>query len=150
MQSLPLTLPQHIHDIHALTFHWLLLDLLDDPYHFFDRKISEQGREILFSQNDWTVIWHNISTMKGLHTLNVKLDVFPLYWRVLNAETVQRLVSPIRKVIGPKDFILSLPFPAGDDTAAEVLLSRAAVDGWEGSNPWDELPCTIRRIQYEG
>ena len=66
--------------------------------------------------------------------------------RFLQPVKPKPLLLPIREVVRPKEFILSLTFPAMDGSPPEVNYDWAAVDGWEGTDPWDNLPCTIRRV----
>lgn len=83
--------------------------------------------------------------MKGLQTLNVKLDVYDDVWGSINKVTAKRIMAPIKEVTAPKTFILSLPFPAMDGTAPKANLPWTITEGWDGVDPWDELPCTIWR-----
>jgi hypothetical protein len=84
--------------------------------------------------------------MEGLQTLNVELDVLKIYWGSINEDTARQLLMPIKDVVRPKEFILSLPFPSMDGSVPLVLNSWSAIDGWDGIDPWDDLPCTIRRV----
>jgi hypothetical protein len=72
--------------------------------------------------------------MKRLQTLNVKLNVLDLTWRDLNNEIATQLLQPIREVVRPKEFILTLPFPAIDRSPPE------------GIDTWHDFSCTIRRV----
>lgn len=69
-------------------------------------------------------------------------------FETLNAESAAILLAPIRKVTLPNEFILSLPFPemhigmASETTAGWWWAAR---NGWEGADPWETLPCIIRR-----
>ena len=144
MVHLPiLFLPQRIDSIRSLTFYW---SLQLSPGDVLQQEAQEKNPQYIGRPGTWRAIWHNISAMKGLQRLNVKLNVSPYTWQNINKETATQLLLPIREVVRPKEFILSLTFPAMDGSPPEVNYDWAAVDGWEGTDPWDNLPCTIRRV----
>lgn len=147
MEHLPiLLLPQRIDAIRSLTFLWALRL---DPLHLVEQEAREIYPEFFGRPGIWKTIWHNISDMKGLQTLNVKLKVWPPGWQSINKETATQLLLPIKEVVRPKEFILSLPFPAMDGSIPLDPFPWSAVDGWDGIDPWDELRCTIRRVSDE-
>jgi hypothetical protein len=144
MEYLPiLVLPQRIDAIRSLTFHW---HLIFTPLEILQQQARETNQDNTGPSVTWRQIWHNLSTMNSLHTLDVKLDVLKVYWGSVNKDTARQLLLPIREVVRPKEFILSLPFPAMDGSVPLVTHSWSAIDGWEGTDPWDDLPCTIRRV----
>jgi hypothetical protein len=96
--------------------------------------------------DQWVTIWHTIASMRGLQDLCVRLRVNRLFWGKLNMESAKTLLQPIREVTGPENFTLTLPFPAMDIEKPYPILSSSTSEGWQ--DPWDELPCTIRRV-YE-
>lgn len=146
MEYLPLALlPQRINAIRTLRFLWQLPNSL--PMIF--PEFSGPGMQLLLKrQKKWTKIWQIISTMTGLRELHIKLNV-TAEWATLNREAAAELLEPIRQVTKAEIFLLSLPFPAMYEgmphTAARW--NWAARNGWEGSDPWDDLPnCMIRRV----
>jgi hypothetical protein len=144
MEHLPiLLLPQRIDVIRSLTFLWVLPL---DPLNVLEQEARETYPEFFGRPGVWKTIWHNISNMKGLQTLNVKLKVWPAAWQSINKETATQLLLPIKEGVRPKEFILSLPFPAMDGSTPLNTFPWSAVDGWEGIDPWDDLHCTIRRV----
>lgn len=84
--------------------------------------------------------------MEGLQILHVKFDVLPVAWQCINKEIGTQLLLPIKKVVEPREFVLSLPFPAIDSSPPQRTFPWSAVDGWEGSDPWDDLQCIIKRV----
>ncbi|KIN00784.1 hypothetical protein OIDMADRAFT_146108 [Oidiodendron maius Zn] len=139
-----LLLPQRIDNIRSLTFYCNLP--LDNPGSILQQEAKETDPQFTGRAGIWRAIWHNISAMKGLQTLNVKLNVLSFTWQSINKETATQLLLPISEVVRPENFILSLPFPAMDGSPPEGNYAWAGVDGWEGIDPWDDLPCTIRRV----
>ena len=86
--------------------------------------------------------------MVGLRELHVKLCVCDT-WATLNKEAASYLLEPIKQVTRPEVFTLTLPFPPMYKGMQPVVHrgSWAANNGWEGSDPWDDLPnCTIQRV----
>lgn len=144
LEYLPiLLLPQRIDDIRSLTFYW---NLPLTPGGVLEQEAREADPRFIGRPGIWRAVWQNISAMKGLQTLNVNLNVLLFTWQNINKETATQLLLPIRKVVRPKKFILSLPFPAMDGSPPEANYSWAGVDDWEGIDPWDDLPCTVRRV----
>jgi hypothetical protein len=86
--------------------------------------------------------------MQNLRKLHVRLDIVPLFWQSLNAESARILLEPIRDVTGPEEFILILPFPAMDERKPAIKFRWSAVDGWQGVDPWEGLPCRIQRVDW--
>jgi hypothetical protein len=66
-----------------------------------------------------------------------------------NAEGVEKLLEPIKKLIAAKPgvLVLGVPFDRATKrrTHSSLWLTRAAEAGREGDNPWDQLGCKIRR-----
>jgi hypothetical protein len=144
MEHVPLLLlPQRINTIRSLTFYWALRL---DPLHLVEQEAREIFPEFFGRPGVWKTIWHNISNMKGLQTLHVKLDVWPGAWQSINKEIATQLLQFIGEVVGPREFILSLSFPAMDGSPPQSTFPWSAIEGWEGSDPWDDLHCTIRRV----
>jgi hypothetical protein len=76
--------------------------------------------------------------MESLQTLNVELNLLSaVLWEGMDKETVTRFVLPIIEVGRPREFILSLSFPAQYSSPPE------------GIDKWGDLPCTIRCVQRE-
>jgi hypothetical protein len=76
--------------------------------------------------------------MESLQTLNVELNLLSaVLWEGIDKETVTRFVLPIIEVVRPKEFILSLSFPAQYSSPPEDI------------DKWGDLPCTIRCVQRE-
>ncbi|EPE33633.1 hypothetical protein GLAREA_06646 [Glarea lozoyensis ATCC 20868] len=145
MEYLPrLLLPQRIDTIRSLAFHWLHPM---DPLQTLQQESQQTDTRFVGLPSTWNAIWGNISAMKGLRTLHVMLDVFAKHWMSLNEDVAARLMQPIRKVVNPADFILSLPFPSMVGSVPSAIRFRwAAPDDWQGRDPWETLPCTIRRV----
>jgi hypothetical protein len=144
MEHLPiLLLPQRINTIRTLTFYWALRL---DPLHLVEQEARETFPEFFGRPGVWKIIWHNISNIQSLQTLHVKLDVWPGAWQSINKEIITQLLQSIREVVRPKEFILSLPFSAMDGSPPQNTFLWSAIEEWEGSDPWDDLPCTIRRV----
>ena len=73
MEHIPLlVLPQRVNTIRSLTFYWALWL---DPLNLVEQEAREIFPEFFGRPGVWKTIWHNISNMKGLQTLHVKLDV---------------------------------------------------------------------------
>ena len=147
MEYLPRALlPQRINTICTLRFFWEL----PNPPPTIISGFSGLGLEIhLKRQKKWRKIWHIISMMTGLRELHIKLNV-TTEWATLNREAAADLLEPIKQVTEPKVFLLSLPFPATYKGMPHITRrwSWAAKNGWEGSDPWDDLPnCMIRRVE---
>ena len=147
MEYLPLALlPQRINTIRTLRFFWGLPNYPPTIIPGF----SGPGLEVhLKRQKIWKKIWHIISTMAGLRELHIKLNA-TTEWATLNREAAVDLLEPIKQVTKPEVFLLSLPFPAMYEGMPHVTRrwSWAARNGWEGSDPWDDLPnCMIRRVE---
>lgn len=147
MEYLPRALlPQRINTIRTLRFFWELPNIPPTIIPGF----SGPGLEIhLKRQKKWRKIWHIISTMAGLRELHVKLNV-TTEWATLNKEAAADLLEPIKQVTKPEFFLLSLPFPAMYEGMPPMTRrwSWAARNGWEGSDPWGDLPnCMIRRAE---
>ncbi|KAE9364359.1 hypothetical protein N431DRAFT_563682 [Stipitochalara longipes BDJ] len=147
IEYIPLALlPQRINAIRTLRFLWQLPNT--PPIDFPD--FPGPGREAHLKRlRKWKKIWKIISTIAGLRELHIKLNV-PGEWATLNREAAVELLEPLRQVTKPEVFLLSLPFPAMYEGMPHITMrwSWAARNGWEGSDPWDELPnCTIRRVQ---
>jgi hypothetical protein len=75
--------------------------------------------------------------------LHVRLDIVPLFWQSLDAESARILLEPIRDVTGPEDFMAILPFLAMSQRKPKVNFRWSAGDGWQGVDPWERLPCMI-------
>jgi hypothetical protein len=73
--------------------------------------------------------------MQNLRKLHVRLDIVPLFWQGLNAESTRVLLEPMREVTGPEEFILIFPFPAMDQRKPAVNFRWSSVDGWHGVDP---------------
>jgi hypothetical protein len=147
MEYLPLALlPQRMNAIRTLRFLW---QLPNGPPMTFP-EFSGLGMEIYLKRHKkWRKIWQIISTMAGLRELHIKLNV-TTEWATLNREAATELLEPIKQVTKPEVFLLSLPFPAMYKGMPHVIMrwSWAARNGWEGSDPWDDLPnCMIRRVE---
>jgi hypothetical protein len=147
MEYLPLALlPQRINAIRKL---WFLWQLPNGPPMILP-ELSGPGMEAhLKRQKKWRKIWQIISTMAGLRELHIKLKI-TAEWATLNREAAAELLEPIKQVTRPEAFLLSLPFPAMYEGMphATARWSWAARNGWEGSDPWDDLPnCMIRRVE---
>jgi hypothetical protein len=145
MEYLPrLLLPQRIDTIRSLTFHWLHPI---DPLQTLQQELQQTDPRFIGLPSTWNAIWGNISSMKGLRTLHVKLDVLATYWMSLNEDVATRLMQPIKKVVIPTEFILSLPFPSMVGSVPRAArFAWTAPDGWQGRDPWETLPCTVRRV----
>lgn len=88
-----------------------------------------------------------MSAMTGLRRLHVKLYV-TREWVAFNQDSAAELLEPVKQVTQPDSFLLSLPFPAMYEGMPPVTRGPgAARNGWEGSDPWDDLPnFKIRRV----
>jgi hypothetical protein len=146
MEYLPLALlPQRINAIRTLRIFW---QLPNTPFATLP-EFSGPGREVhLKRQKKWRKIWHIISTMAGLRELHIKLNV-TTEWVTMNREAAAELLEPIKQVTKPDIFLLSLPFLAMCEVPhTTVRWIWATSNGWEGSDPWDDLPnCTLRRVE---
>lgn len=151
MYYLPsLLLPQRIKSLRSLRFKWTIK---------FPPLGSQEGYSIEYGEEEdrrlerWTTTWDNIASLQNLCDLHVKLDVLQSGWRNINEETADVLFRPIRKVVGPDSFVLTLPFPPMD-TMYYYQTGREDVDDdtdlyadWDRPDPWNSLPCTIRRAR---
>jgi hypothetical protein len=144
MEYLPrLLLPQRIDTILSVTFYF---HIPLNPRQVLDQASQETDSRLIGLPGTWNAIWENISAMKSLHTLHVKLHVLAIYWENLNQDFSTRLLQPIKKVVIPKEFVLSLPFSAMDGSPPRIKYAWNTVDGWQGRDPWEELPCIVRRV----
>lgn len=146
IEYLPLVLlPQRIYAIRSLRFKWGISD-----YPPFEVPAGYEGPiwdEFACRHDRWETVWHNLAMMRNLRSLCVRLVVSPHFWGTLNRESARLLLKPIINVKATESFILILPFPAMREGMQPVNISPwSAKNGWEGVDPWDELPCTIRRI----
>jgi hypothetical protein len=138
MEYLPLILlPQRINSIHNLRFTWS-----------HRTKGRPLGSYETCRQIRWCTIWHNLSKTQSLRKLHVRLDIVPLFWQSLNAESARILLEPIRDVMSPEDFMVILPFLAMNQRKPKVNFRWSAEDGWQGVDPWERLPCTIQRLAW--
>ncbi|KAH8812411.1 hypothetical protein F5884DRAFT_877979 [Xylogone sp. PMI_703] len=95
----------------------------------------------------WKTMWRIISEMESLEDFQVELFVSQ-DWAMLNREATDILLAPIKQITRPKRFILILPFE-------EMLEEMTPVNwpiygptrGWEGSDPWNDLRCTVQRVE---
>ncbi|KAH8585659.1 hypothetical protein B0O99DRAFT_696262 [Bisporella sp. PMI_857] len=148
LEYLPLLLlPQRISTIRSLRFTWRFQRYPPLEDHLDPEVTSRSDQEL--RRLSWVTIWSHIAAMPHLQTLQVKLDVYDVWWGSFNEESARILLNPIRAVTTPETFILSLPFPP-DTTDQFRVHSWSAARGWKGVDPWDELPCTIRRTEYGG
>jgi hypothetical protein len=129
-----LLLPQRINVIRSLTFRW---NLRLSPSNILRQEPQETDPRLIGCPGIWWAVWKNISAMKNLQTLNVKLNVLDIFWQNIDKETATQLLLPIREVVRPEEFILSLPFPAIHSSLPEDI------------DRWGDLPCTIRRVSNE-
>lgn len=141
-------LPQRINAIRTLRFNWLVSY---NPPVRFPELSGSWNRILLRNLRKWREIWHILSAMAGLRELYVYLDVEST-WTTLNREAAAELLEPIKQVTQPVVFTLLLPFPAMYEDMSpptyDMQWSWAARNGWEGSDPWDDLPnCVIRRVR---
>jgi hypothetical protein len=87
-----------------------------------------------------------IASMQILQDLRVRLYASGLFWGSLSKENAKIWLQPVREITGPENFTPTLPFPAMDSGKSMVITSWSAVEEWQGIDAWDELPCTIRRV----
>jgi len=143
MEYLPrLLLPQRIDVIRSIIFYW---HVYLNPRQVLEQESQETDPCFIGLPGTWNATWANIAAMKSLRILHVKIEVMELFWESLNQDTATRLLQPIKQVVVPKEFVLTLPFPAMTNLPPRENFSWAAVDGWEGRDPWEDLPCTIIR-----
>jgi hypothetical protein len=136
MEYLPeLLLPQRINSMRNLRFTWA-----HPPFGPYATSTKEQRR--------WCIIWRHLSTMQGLRKLEVRLDIMPLFWERINEEYVRILMEPIRDVKGVEEFILVIPFLEIGRRKLGLGLGWEAGGGEEGGDPWEGLPCRIRRVDW--
>lgn len=148
IEYLPLSLqPQLLNTIRTLRFVWELLGNTVPPTMIHDYPQSLLHIQIKH-QEKWRKIWGIISVMEGLHELHVKLFVCDYTWANLNKDAAAYLLEPVKQVTRPEVFTITLPFPPMyEGMPPEARGSWRALNGWEGSDPWDDLPnCTIQRI----
>ncbi|KAH6717536.1 hypothetical protein BKA61DRAFT_288403 [Leptodontidium sp. MPI-SDFR-AT-0119] len=148
IEYLPLSLqPQSLNTIRTLRFVWELLGNTVPPTVIHDYPQSLLHIQVMH-QEKWRKIWDIISAMEGLHELHVKLFVCDYTWANLNKDAAAYLLEPVKQVTRPELFTITLPFPPMyEGMPPEVRGSWRALNGWEGSDPWDDLPnCTIQRI----
>ena len=139
---LPFTLlPHRLNTIRSLRVYWDLYN--HPPLPLLPGCSGPSYQELVNRQIIWTTLWHIISEMESLENLEVKLIV-SFEWHTLNKESAEILLAPIKRVARPKTFVLSLPFPAMvEGMAAVTIFISGATKGWEGSDPWDDLNCTV-------
>jgi hypothetical protein len=177
MEYMPLVvLPSRMESIRVLHFTWKFpttappLGARPESKFYFDKLNTQQAKR-------WAAIWHNLSTMCGLRSLHVRLDVRWHTWQSLNEPSARKLLDPIRAVTAPAEFVLYLPFPAIEQrtkggvpldfsmaapgSEQERMLALmcprqqepypwAVSDDWIGEDPWDALEnCTIVRETWE-
>ena len=146
-------LPQRIDSLRSLRFKWALKSPpLGSQEHFPIEFQYEEDRRL----ERWTTTWDNIASMQNLRDLHVQLRVLETGWRNLDKETADVLFRPIRKVVRPDSFVLTIPFSPvdrkylwhiGAEEAQEWDEDDTLSDDWEGVDPWESLPCTIRRAR---
>ncbi|XMA10222.1 hypothetical protein WAI453_003013 [Rhynchosporium graminicola] len=147
MEYLPLSiLPQRMNTIRTLR---LTCDFSGTPP--IRAEMYSQYYKILHDRyKKWQNIWRILSEMASLRRLHFNLNV-DWDWDTFNRESAAELLEPVKKVTRPDLFILAIPIPAMYE--GMKIYPRgfwAAHDGWEGSDPWDDLPnCKIRRITSE-
>jgi len=148
VRFLPLVmLPQRINSIRSLRVIWRIRRTPPLGPQVDTKEVLQRRDERRWA--DWTTIWHTLSTMSNLQSLHVKLQVLDFYWGYLNPESSTKLLGPIKKVTIPENFTLSLPFPAMNGAVMPpVAYSWCVGENWEGSDPWDELPCIVERTGY--
>ena len=136
-------LPQRIDAIRSLRF---LYSLPSFPPLVPPGCTGLLWEEKLRRQTRWAAIWNVISTMRNLENLHVELHGIGPSWATFNKESAKVLLKPIKEVTRPTTFILTLPFSAMHEGMKPVTTYEwSARNGWEGVDPWEELPCTIRR-----
>lgn len=141
---LPFTLlPQRLNTIRSLKLHWVLYN--HPPLPLPPGCSGPSYQELANCQIKWETQWQIISAMQNLDNLEVELMI-TFEWNTLNKESAEILLAPIKRVTRPKNFVLSLPFPAMAEGMTPVSFPYEATKGWEGSDPWDDLNCTIRRV----
>lgn len=147
LEFLPLLfLPQRIDKIKSLAFTWRF-----QRYPPIGRYVNpeESYKEDQDARRaSWTIVWHQIASMQNLKCLSVKLNVRDAWWGSFDPESCDMLLEPIKKVTRPDTFILTLPFPA-DSTSRLRINSWSADKDWKGVDPWDDLQCTIQRVDSD-
>ncbi|CZT12955.1 uncharacterized protein RAG0_16590 [Rhynchosporium agropyri] len=148
MEFLPLTiLPQRMNTIRNLRFIW---DFSGPPpvkvYDYIWAKGTRYEEILHIRQEKWQKIWNILSEMTGLRQLYVKLRVGG-EWETFSRVSAEVLLGPVKQVTRPVIFLLALPFPAMHQGISPSRLPWGPINGWEGSDPWDDLPnCKIQRI----
>ncbi|KAL2071917.1 hypothetical protein VTL71DRAFT_13152 [Oculimacula yallundae] len=153
MEYLPLTiLPQRMNAIRNLR---LTCDFSGrPPINLCDcdwAKGNKWERILPVRQKKWENMWNILSNMTGLRQLYVKLHVGD-NWATINLDSAAVLLEPVKQVTRPELFVLTLPFPAMYEGMPPVnsRMPGKAINGWEGFDPWDDLPnCKIRRISQD-
>ncbi|KAL2064278.1 hypothetical protein VTL71DRAFT_4772 [Oculimacula yallundae] len=149
MEYLPLTiLPQRMNTIRTLR---LTCDFSGTPPLRASLQREGQHFKILLKRYEkWHNIWRILSEMASLHRLHLNLNI-NREWATFNRESAAELLGPVKQVTRPILFILALPISAMyEGMLCSVRRPWAANNGWEGSDPWDDLPnCQIRRITSE-
>lgn len=150
MEYLPQTLlPQRLDTIRTLRFS---LSFSGPPpvnmSYWLGHCSDEDLKALRKRQEAWLNIWNVISAMAGLRRLHIKLFVNQ-EWATFSQDSAAELLKPIKQVTQPDLFLLSLPFPAMYEGMPPTTEGPgAAKNGWEGSDPWDDLPnCMIRRVE---
>lgn len=129
-----LLLPQRINAIRSLRFRWDLgISPVEILFPYEPHDVDPR------SPNIWLSVWQNMAAMEGLRTLHVELCL-PLYrrdWYNADKARVPQVLPPIREVVRPKEFVLTLSYPV------RYRSLPGEADLWVG------LPCTVKWIERE-
>ncbi|KAL2076238.1 hypothetical protein VTL71DRAFT_1181 [Oculimacula yallundae] len=149
-EFLPLAiLPQRLNTIRTLR---LTCIFLGGPppcdMHIWEKCSKEDLRILKKRQEKWLNIWRTLSQMTGLRQLHVRLEI-GWEWEKLSHHSAVELLGPVKQVTKPDLFVLTLPFPAMyEGMKFRTSGGPEVAKGWEGSDPWDELPnCEVRRVE---
>ncbi|KAH8819033.1 hypothetical protein F5884DRAFT_743467 [Xylogone sp. PMI_703] len=143
-------LPHRLNAIRSLRLHFDLYCHPPLPVPFVFDGLSYKGPvDANNRQIKWETIWRIVSEMEGLEDLEVELATLR-DWGMLSREAADILLAPIKQVTRPKRFILILPFEEMLEEMTSVNWPRyGPTRGWPGSDPWNDLSCTIRRMEYK-
>jgi len=104
-----LLLRENLDSIRSLEFTWLLKN---PPMSFSaSSQVTERAkRKTNYYREYWLAVWKNLSEMRGLEELTVKLHIFPPYYErwVPTRSFVAFELSVVRTVTRPKRFQLWL------------------------------------------
>jgi hypothetical protein len=126
VQYLPmLILPQRLHAIQIFRFFWRHPGGPAFPPGIEDGNFELQNVKFLV----WKETWRSLASMQGLKELRIKFFIDGGEWEAIAKEKAVALMAPIMELTGLEVFEWVLPFRCLGPM-----------------EPWDALPCEVRRV----